>query len=83
MQRISVTPAGQITIPEDVRHELGIHSGSQVTLDLKGDHLELRLDDTGAAPQRSMPMPASGFGMIKSGRKPVPADFDVASLASD
>jgi AbrB family looped-hinge helix DNA binding protein len=55
----SITSKGQITIPEDLRHRLGLAMGSGVSFQLVG---------------------ASGFGLLRSRRPPVPGDFDPASL---
>jgi len=70
----SITSKGQITIPKALRQQLGLARGSRVSFELVGDHLELR------AWRPDQPMPASGFGLLKSKRAPVPADFDPASL---
>ena len=48
-----------------------------VTFEIEGDHIALR-------PARSVRRAQdSGFGMIQSRRKGVPADFDVASLVTE
>ena len=70
----SITSKGQITIPKALRQQLGLARGSRVSFELVGDHLELR------AWRPDQPIPASGFGLLKSKRAPVPADFDPASL---
>lgn len=70
----SITSKGQITIPKALRQQLGLARGSRVSFELVGDHIELR------AWRPEQPMPASGFGLLKSKRAPVPADFDPASL---
>lgn len=70
----SITSKGQVTIPKALRQQLGLARGSRVSFQLVGDHIEVR-------PCRSQqPLPASGFGMLKSKRPPVPVDFDAASL---
>jgi AbrB family looped-hinge helix DNA binding protein len=74
MEFVSVTSKGQITIPKEVRQRLGIRKGSKIQFTIVGEHLELRVKNT---PQ--VPLP-SGFGMLKSPRPAVPADFDPASL---
>lgn len=74
METTSVTSKGQVTIPLKIRQQLGIRKGSRVAFSLSGDHVELRVSKT---PE---PVTNSGFGMLKSKRKAVPADFDVASL---
>jgi hypothetical protein len=48
-----------------------------VTFAVEGDHIALR-------PARSARhSEASGFGLIRSRRRGVPADFDVASLSTE
>jgi len=75
METCSVTSKGQVTIPKAVRQQLGIRQGSKVEFALVGDHIEVRVRST------PVEIPESGFGMLKSRRKPVPVDFDPASLA--
>ncbi len=73
----TLTSKGQITIPRDVRQHFGLKQGMAITFAIEGDHIALR-------PARSaLQDGASGFGLIKSRRKGVPADFDVASLLTD
>ncbi|MBL8114448.1 MAG: AbrB/MazE/SpoVT family DNA-binding domain-containing protein [Acidobacteria bacterium] len=74
MGTTSVTSKGQVTIPKPVRQRLGIRQGSQVEFTLVGDHVELRVRSSPAA------VPASGFGMLKSRKRAVPAGFDPAEL---
>lgn len=74
MQQTSVTSKGQVTIPKQVRQQLGICKGSKIEFRVVGDHVELRICKTPAKVAKS------GFGMLKSKRKPVPADFDPAEL---
>ncbi|MDD2808820.1 AbrB/MazE/SpoVT family DNA-binding domain-containing protein [Rhodoferax sp.] len=76
MQTTTLTSKGQVTIPRDVRQHFGLTQGMAVTFEIKGDFIALR-------PARaSRQAQDSGFGLIKSRRKAVPADFDVASLAT-
>ncbi len=77
MQQLSVTSKGQVTIPKNVRQELGIRAGTQVTFKVVGNHVEMRPVN---APSE---VPSSGFGLLRSNKKPVPADYDVATLAGD
>jgi AbrB family looped-hinge helix DNA binding protein len=70
----SITSKGQVTIPKALRQQLGLGRGSRVCFELVGDHLELRP----WKPQQTLP--ASGFGLLKSRRPPVPVEFDPASL---
>lgn len=73
----TLTSKGQVTIPRDVRQHFGLKQGMAVSFAIEGDHITLR---PARAPQSHK---ASGFGLIKSKRKGVPADFDVASLVVD
>ncbi len=75
MQTItSVTSKGQVTIPLHLRQQLGIRAGSKVEFIWINDHIELRVKST------PTDVPKSAFGMLKSKRKAVPADFDPTSL---
>lgn len=74
METTSVTSKGQVTIPLKIRQQLGIRKGSKISFSLEGNHIELRVEET---PE---PIVDSAFGMLKSKRKAVAADFDVASL---
>lgn len=74
MELCSVTRKGQVTIPKSVRQQLGIRQGSQIEFSLVGDHIEMRVRNT---PQEDR---ASGYGMLKSRRTAIPADFDPAKL---
>ena len=78
MKIISVNSKGQVTIPALAREKLGIQKGSKVEISLVGNHLELRLPSIHSA-TTSAP-PKSGYGMIKSSRPAIPADFDPATL---
>lgn len=70
----SITSKGQVTIPKALRQQFGLARGSRVTFALVGDHIELR-------PWKpEQPVPESGFGLLKTNRPAVPADFDPASL---
>ena len=75
MDVTSVTSKGQVTIPKEVRQRLGIRQGSRIEFSLVGDHVEMRVS---SSPPGDV---ASGFGMLKSRRAAVPADFDAASVA--
>lgn len=76
MDSVSVTSKGQVTIPKDIRQKLGIRAGSRVTMRVVGDRAELLVVSQPAE------VASDGFGMLRSRRKSVPADFDVATLAS-
>jgi len=77
MDSVSVTSKGQVTIPKDIRQKLGIRAGTRVALRLVGDHAEL------VVVSQSAEVESGGFGLLRSRRKSVPADFDVATLVSD
>ena len=74
MEMCSVTSKGQVTIPKSLRQRLGIRQGSKVEFSLVDDHVEIRVSST------LFEVPESGFGLLKSRRKAVPADFDPADL---
>lgn len=74
MEVTSVTSKGQVTIPKEVRQELGIRQGSRVEFSLVGDHVEMRVKSSPSG------VPDSGFGMLKSRRAAVPVDVDPATL---
>ena len=77
MSSLSVTSEGQVTIAKEVRQKLGIRTGSKVHICVVGDHAELVMV---SAP---VIISTSGFGLLRSERKSVPADFNVASLPGD
>ena len=74
MEVTSVTSKGQVTIPKGVRQQLGIRQGSRIEFSLVGDHIEMRVKTT------PLDLIESGYGMLKSRRAAVPADFDPATL---
>ncbi len=74
MDITSVTSKGQVTIPKELRQQLGIRQGSRIEFLLVGDHVEMRVRSSPAGEARS------GFGMLKSRRASVPTDFDPATL---
>ncbi len=78
MESTSMTSKGQVTIPKRLRQKLGLRQGSKVTFVLVGDRVEMRVASTPTAATAI----SSGFGLLTSKRKPVPAEFDVASLLS-
>ncbi len=72
----TITSKGQVTIPRDVRQHFGLQQGVSVTFQIEGDHIALR-------PAPSVRQGAAcGFGLIRSRRRGVPVDFDVASLGT-
>ena len=74
MEITSVTSKGQVTIPKEVRRQLGIRQGSRIAFRLVGNIVEMQVESTPASHIES------GFGMLKSRRAAVPADFDPAML---
>ena len=74
MKSTSVTSKGQVTIPKPLRQKLGIRKGSKIAFRLAGDHIEMTVQRSPA------PTGDTGFGMLKSRKLAVPADFDPASL---
>lgn len=74
MEKTSVTSKGQVTIPKPLRQRLGLRQGSKVEFVLVGNAVEMRVVSTPAD------VLAGGFGMLKSKRAAVPADFGPAGL---
>jgi AbrB family looped-hinge helix DNA binding protein len=66
MDVTSVTSKGQVTIPKELRQQLGIRQGSRIEFLLVGDHVEMRVRSSPTEKARS------GFGMLKSRRAAVP-----------
>jgi len=73
----TLTSKGQVTIPRNVRQHFGLKQGMAISFSIEGDHIALR---AARSPQLES---HSGFGMIQSKRKPVPAEFDVAGLVNE
>ena len=78
MDATSVTSKGQVTIPKEIRRQLGIRQGSRIEFRRVGDDVVLRVCRN---PMQAQAAGGSGFGMLKSQRETVPADFDPAGLA--
>lgn len=74
MKPITVTSKGRVTIPKAVRMRFGIRHGRGVEFVVVGDRVELRLVS------RVVEAVQSGYGMLRTRRRAVPADFDVGSL---
>ncbi len=74
MEDFTVTSKGQVTIPRHIRQKLGIHAGSRVRFRIVDDAARLEVVAPGTSGVES------GFGMLRSKRKSVPADFDPAAL---
>ena len=70
----TVTSKGQVTIPKQIRRDLGIRQGSRVVFATKNGKAEMRV--LHRAPQAI----ESGFGMLDARGRHLPADFDAASL---
>ena len=76
----TITSKGQVTIPQAVRKHFGLRQGMAVSFAVEGDHIALR---PASSVSQGAAAGGSGFGLIRSRRSAVPADFDVASLAVD
>lgn len=76
MDSSSVASKGQVTIPKEVRRELGIRQGSRVAFKVSKGKAELRVL------HREPGRVASGFGMLNVEHRHLPAEFDVATLLS-
>jgi AbrB family looped-hinge helix DNA binding protein len=74
MEATSVTSKGQVTIPQALRQQLGIRQGTRIEFLLAGDHVEMRVKSSPSGET------GSGFGLLKSKRAAVPADFDAATV---
>ena len=74
MEITSITSKGQVTIPKSLRQKLGLRRGSKVEFILVGNRVEMRVISN------PMQVAVSGFGMLRSKRNPVPAEFDPADL---
>lgn len=74
MTSTSVTSKGQVTIPKTIRQRLGIRTGSRVVFAIVGSHVELQVESSPAK------VSESGFGLLRTRRDAVPADFDPATL---
>ncbi|MGZ8216391.1 AbrB/MazE/SpoVT family DNA-binding domain-containing protein [Methylomagnum sp.] len=75
MHTAIVTAQGQVAIPADIRHQLGIAPGSQLDFTLDGDSIRVEVRRR-VEPAR----PEDGYGMLVCD-KPGPrrlSDFDVA-----
>ena len=53
MEVTSVTSKGQVTIPKELRQQLGIRQGSRIEFSLVGDHVEMRVRSSPAGEARS------------------------------
>ena len=74
MEATAVTSKGQVTIPKELRQQLGIRQGTRIEFSLAGDHAEMRVKSSPTIDA------GSGFGLLKSSRATVAADFDTATL---
>lgn len=73
MMSTTLSSKGQVVIPQQYREALGLTPGSRVDFEINGNVLELRL-------ARKPTKLEDGFGMLHHTGKPVPPDFDPASL---
>jgi len=46
MQVTTVTSKGQVTIPLEIRQQMGVCQGSKIEFILVGDHVELRVNES-------------------------------------
>ncbi len=74
MDASTVTSKGQVTIPAQIRRELGLGQGSRVAFSSRNGKVELRVL------HRAPVGVESGFGMLDARGKRLAADFDPASL---
>ncbi len=74
MEEFTVTSKGQVTIPRHIRQKLGIHAGSRVRFRIVDDAARIEVVAPAATEVES------GFGLLRSTRTSVPADFDPANL---
>lgn len=75
IQTTRVTSKGQVTIPKAVRQRLGIGQGTRVAFHVSGERVELRVVAVTPIAESD-----TAFGILRSRRKPVPAEFDPASM---
>ena len=75
MQTGLVSSDGQITIPKEMRQQLGIKTGSIVNTVVVGQHIELYLNNES--------QPEIGFALLKTKKKAIPGDFDVSGLLNN
>lgn len=76
MQEAHVSSDGEVTIPKKIRQQFGINTGSSVSFHVIDNHIELWVSDSPVG------VLDSGFGMLKSNRKAVSADFDPVQMFS-
>jgi AbrB family looped-hinge helix DNA binding protein len=74
MEATAVTSKGQVTIPKGLRQQLGIRQGTRIEFSLANGHARMRVKSSPSS------QAGSGFGLLKSSRKTVAADFDPATL---
>lgn len=77
METTSVTSKGQVTIPKTLRQKIGLRTGSKVAFVMVNGRVEMRVVNTPAR------VTASGFGLLKSKQRAVPADFDPAAVLAN
>ena len=80
MQTVTVSEQGQVVIPSDIRKQLGITAGSQLSFIL--DNAGLRVE---VSQRIHTPRPDDGYGLLtckEPGERHL-ADFDVAQAMRD
>ena len=75
MQISLVSSNGQITIPKEIRQQLGIEKGSIIDAVVVDQHIELHVSN--------IDQNLTGFEMLKSNKKAVPTDFNPADLLNN
>lgn len=73
MKTLLVTSKWRITIPTSVRQQMGIRQGCRLEFSLVGSGIEMRV----VKPSARF---VSGFGMLRSDKRAVPADFNAALI---
>lgn len=73
MAILTVTSKGRITIPASVRQQMGIRQGCRLKFSLAGHRIEMRV-------VKPVIRFDSGFGMLRSDKRAVPADFKTALI---
>jgi AbrB family looped-hinge helix DNA binding protein len=80
MQTVTVSEQGQVVIPSDIRKQLGITAGSQLTLIIENTGLRIEVNQ-----RAHNTHPDDGYGLLtckEPGERHL-ADFDVAQAMRD
>ncbi len=75
MAAFSITSKGQVTIPKEVRQQLGLRAGSKVRFRVVGERAEIER----VGPPIAFAV-QSAAGMLRHRAPSCPPDFDVAGL---